>query len=101
MLVASGFCDKHKLPEPVRRGEAGDWHRLYATKRWKQIRAKQLLIEPFCAECEDRVRATDVDHVIPHRGDKNLFYDESNLQSLCHSHHSKKTFRENGTPPGK
>jgi len=65
------------------------------------MRVNQLMIEPFCAECTDRVRATDVDHVIPHCGNRKLFYDENNLQSLCHSHHSKKTFRENSKTPGK
>jgi len=28
--------------------------------------------------------ATDVDHVIPHRGNRSLFWDEENWQALCH-----------------
>ena len=43
-----------------------------------------------------RVRATDVDHIRDHRGDWALFTDRSNLQSLCHSCHSRKTMREQG-----
>lgn len=39
---------------------------------------------------------TDVDHIVPHRGDPELLYDEANLQSLCHECHSKKTAREDG-----
>ena len=27
--------------------------------------------------------ATVVDHIIPHKGDSDLFWDESNWQSLC------------------
>jgi 5-methylcytosine-specific restriction protein A len=42
------------------------------------------------------VSATDVDHITPHKGNKELFYDVSNLQSLCHSHHSQKTAKEDG-----
>ena len=44
------------------------------------------------------VKATDVDHIVPHRGDKKLFWDESNWQALCHRHHSIKTRNEDQTP---
>jgi 5-methylcytosine-specific restriction protein A len=37
--------------------------------------------------------ATDVDHVIPHRGNERLFWDEGNWQALCHECHSAKTAR--------
>ena len=40
--------------------------------------------------------ATDVDHIIPHKGDRSLLYDERNLQALCHECHSRKTFFEDG-----
>ena len=68
------------------------WHGLYSDKRWQQLRQRQLLVEPWCAVCG--ARATDVDHIKPHRGDLRLFLDEGNLQSLCHSCHSKKTAKE-------
>lgn len=42
------------------------------------------------------VDATEVDHIKPHRGDMVLFWDESNWQGLCRSHHSRKTAGENG-----
>ena len=35
--------------------------------------------------------ATVVDHIIPHRGDMKLFWDESNWQALCESCHNHKT----------
>ena len=38
----------------------------------------------------DMVEPADtVDHIKPHRGDAELFWDRDNLQSLCHSCHSK------------
>ena len=40
------------------------------------------------------VKATVVDHVTPHRGDKKLFWDESNWQALCKRCHDKKTMTE-------
>ena len=57
----------------------------------------QLLREPFCRECARRgVRtwATVVDHVVPHRGDWQLFIDPANHQSLCERCHNRKTARE-------
>ena len=41
-------------------------------------------------------RATDCDHIIPHRGDWALFIEPRNHQALCHSCHSRKTAREDG-----
>lgn len=35
-----------------------------------------------------------VDHIIPHRGDKKLFWDERNWQGLCKKHHDRKTAKE-------
>lgn len=61
------------------------------------MRAEHLLAEPFCRECAKRgirTRATEVDHVISHKGDWSKFTDTDNLQSLCHSCHSRKTLRE-------
>ena len=37
-----------------------------------------------------------VDHIIPHKGDEALFWDEDNLQSLCTPCHNQKTAREDG-----
>jgi 5-methylcytosine-specific restriction protein A len=44
------------------------------------------------------VKATDVDHIVPHRGDSILFWDQNNWQALCHRHHSIKTRREDHNP---
>jgi 5-methylcytosine-specific restriction enzyme A len=29
-----------------------------------------------------------VDHIVPHKGDQVLFWDQSNWQSLCRTHHN-------------
>lgn len=42
------------------------------------------------------VPATDVDHIIPHKGNEDLMWDEENLQALCHACHSRKTAAEDG-----
>ena len=44
------------------------------------------------------VKATVVDHVVPHRGDEQLFWDRSNWRALCKRCHDQKTRREDQTP---
>ncbi len=64
--------------------------------RWKEARLYFLRRNPLCAVClkEGRIEAaTTVDHIVPHRGDWRLFWDENNWQSLCKRHHDEKTAR--------
>ncbi len=59
------------------------------------------MINPFCIKChiEGRItRATVVDHIKPHRGDQELFWDEYNWQPLCKKCHDIKTGREDSIP---
>lgn len=96
MLTGEGWCPNHK-PKAIRK-ESAAWHYLYTDPRyhWAERRTAQLLEEPFCRECAKqgrRVRARDVDHIEPHRGDVEKFM-RGKLQSLCHSCHSRKTMQE-------
>jgi 5-methylcytosine-specific restriction protein A len=71
--------------------------RLYASKEWKYLRDQQLDSFPLCqshGEAGKDVPAEEVDHIVRHRGDPNLFFDPANLQSLCHPCHSRKTALE-------
>lgn len=72
------------------------WDGWYRTAKWRRLRARRLDESPLCVEClvvAVIIAATDVDHVVPHRGDPVLFWDYANTQSLCHQHHSQKTGR--------
>lgn len=102
-LTSSGYCQEHQALRPrlegLERGDSAAWHSWYWTTLWrKELRPQQLAREPWCRECAKRglrVRATDVDHVVPHNGDWYAFT-HGELQSLCHSCHSRKTLRELG-----
>ena len=59
---------------------------LYNTKAWKALRLAQLRREPLCRmhkALNRLVPASVVDHIKRHDGDASLFFDGSNLQSLC------------------
>ena len=68
-LTEGAYCDEHKPLHPDRPS---------AAKRF--------------------TAATVVDHVIPHRGDSHLMWDESNWQALCKSCHDRKTGSEDSNP---
>ena len=62
--------------------------------RWRKARALFLQRHPLCAECKIQRKltpATVVDHIIPHRGDMTLFWDQNNWQPLCKDCHDRKT----------
>lgn len=62
------------------------------TYAWKKARDRYLMSNALCVMCielEARITpASVVDHVKPHKGDMVLFWDETNWQALCVSHHS-------------
>jgi len=65
--------------------EAAAYRRLYHTARWQRRRARQLAEEPLCRTCatHGRVTAASVaDHVVPHKGNAELFHAGA-LASLC------------------
>lgn len=66
------------------------WHYLYNRKAWKELRLDHLAKEPLCVFCQREEKltpATVVDHITPHKGNLDLFFDDNNLQSLCKLHH--------------
>ncbi|WP_082849473.1 MULTISPECIES: HNH endonuclease signature motif containing protein [unclassified Sulfitobacter] len=70
---------------------------LYRLAAWKSGRLRHLRRNPLCVDCAELgavVEAKEVDHIIPHRGDRKLFLSRSNWQSLCKSCHSRKTAGE-------
>jgi len=99
-LTRTGYCGLHApvKNETAEKKGAKQYNYLYGTAGWKNLRVWHLIVEPYCRECkkngEPDFPASDVDHIIPHRGDRELFFDTANLQSLCHYHHKQKTARE-------
>lgn len=96
-LVRSGRCDKHQAQTTIDR-HVPEHQRLYSSPRWKVRRRNQLAKHPWCVSCLAtgiHTPATDVDHIIPHRGNDHLFFYGA-VQSLCRSCHSKKTAQETG-----
>ena len=95
----AGFCEqgqvycKDHMSESSERLRGGAAFRGYGRK-WRDARAAYLKRHPLCVACQAEGKlkpATVVDHIIPHRGNQLLFWDEKNWQPLCKAHHDQKT----------
>ena len=65
--------------------------------RWQKYRAWFLRKHPLCVYCqrEGRTAAAEVvDHIVPHRGNRDLFWEPGNHQSLCAWHHNTTKAKE-------
>jgi len=99
-LTEEKYCDKHRIEVPKQyEQERGTAAQRGYDSAWRKARKAYLAKHPLCVHCEAEGRptlATVVDHIIPHRGDKGLFWDSSNWQPLCKYHHDRKTATEDG-----
>jgi len=89
-----GWKPKDPRSLDQRRGSSGE--RGYGWT-WQKFRDTFLKENPLCAYCLKLgrpVQATVVDHIVPHRGDMRLFWQQGNHQSLCASCHSSVKQRE-------
>ena len=88
-------------PKPLHIGPAAtsetrreNSHRRGYDRQWNKISKRYLAAHPFCVHCAKAGRetlATEVDHIIPFRGNRDLKLDPENWQALCKVCHSKKT----------
>ena len=94
------MCPRHAAT-PVR--AAYDDSRLSSAKRgygrqWRKTRERILSRDPLCVNPfgieQHVVFSADVDHIVPR--EQGGSDDDSNLQGLCHSCHSRKTAIEDG-----
>ena len=99
-LIPSGtkYCEVHR---PLHPEEIRSTYKRGYDARWRKVSKAFLRANPLCVRCMKEgkyVKATVVDHVIPHRGDERLFWDQGNWQALCKQCHDRKTRREDQKP---
>lgn len=82
------------LPSRTERGEAAQravqpWRAWYNTAAWRVLRIEVFKRDRFtcqwpgCGRVEGNTSKLVCDHRRPHRGDQALFWDRTNLQTLC------------------
>jgi 5-methylcytosine-specific restriction enzyme A len=66
-------------------------NKYYGNQLWRRARINFLAEHPLCVMCEADSKiepANVVDHIIPHKGDQELFWAQGNWQALCRWHHN-------------
>jgi len=95
-------CPKHSRQYDRERGSAahrGYDHRWRKYRRWfmRQVDCECGRNHALCEHCQREGRLTltfAVDHIVPHRGDPDLFWSHDNHSGLCESHHNSKSAKE-------
>ncbi len=98
-LTRERYCTAHKRAQAEYDKYRGNSNQRGYDSRWRKARLAYLRSKPLCAECEKEGKfepATELDHIVPHRGNQKLFWSSSNWQGLCKHHHSVKTATEDG-----
>lgn len=98
-LTSSRFCveherlDKQKAKEYDRERDQTEARQWIHSLRWRKASRMFLNEHPICVWCWAKDRdtpATLVDHIKPHNGNYDLFWDQNNWQGLCNPHHEEK-----------
>lgn len=97
------YCVEHAKAENAQKKQY-DRQRGSSAKRgygrkWQNYRKIYLAEHPLCMRCKKKGRimpAIVVDHIKPHKGDCNLFWQISNHQALCVRCHNKVTAQYDG-----
>ena len=104
-LVQKGYCAtcalKHSPRAKIEASRPSAAKRGY-DRGWQKTREQWFRQYPFCVDPYGEhgarlVVATDLDHIVPHHGNVELFRDRKNLQGLCKECHSRKTATEDSS----
>ena len=79
--------------------------RLYDRRAWRRASRAFLQANPLCRMCQEvgKTRLAElVDHIEPHRGDPELFWDQDNWAASCKPCHdgAKQELEKSGTIRG-
>ena len=97
------YCASHQKIMELREKARKNNHQSEFTKLynwdWRKFRDRYVKEHPLCIHCLAKGILTptqEIDHIVPHQGDKDLFWKEDNLQALCKPCHSIKTAKYDG-----
>ncbi len=101
LIYGGHYCDAHKreffigLKDHEKERKSAN-ERGY-TSKWQKMRLSYLRQHPLCAVCSEKgitKPAVLIDHIQPHKGDMQKFWNQDNWQGLCIPCHITKTVKE-------
>lgn len=92
-----GGAPKSEAERSRHRDQAHGWRSWYKTARWQRLRLKVLQRDGYTCQATGALlvgkhpapNSPVVDHVRPHRGNPDLFWDEDNLQAVSKEYHDR------------
>jgi len=94
-------CDEHRVRYNSKQekkyrtsDERAELTKFYQSLQWRKLRQYHITRNPLCKSCGDSgltIVADVVDHIEEIRDNPQRRLDTTNLQSLCHSCHNRKT----------
>ena len=71
-----------------RRFRSQPWRAWYGTPQWRALRTDTFTRDMYtCRMCGKVTPSPVCDHIVPHKGSRDRFFDPANLQSLCATCH--------------
>jgi 5-methylcytosine-specific restriction protein A len=95
-LTRGSRCPEHERVKRTRERRFQTGATSYSSPGWIRLRNQVRMEEPLCTLKYDgcTLVTEEIDHVVPHRGDRALFLSRTNVQGACKRCHSQKTARE-------
>jgi 5-methylcytosine-specific restriction protein A len=87
------YCREHQNKPIPFQGAKRFNEALYNTTQWRRLRKEILKGQPNCCRCGSDTDL-QVHHIIPPKGNEDLFFDKSNLATICSACHRIETNRE-------
>lgn len=95
MPTRLGDVPRTEAERSRRRDQVQKWRDWYKTTRWQKLRRKVLARDGYICQATGVAlvgkypapNSAVVDHITPHRGNAELFWDEANLQSVSKEYH--------------
>jgi 5-methylcytosine-specific restriction protein A len=91
------YCEMH-TPQAIKPFEGAVRYneRLYNTTRWRTLRSKIIKENPSCCKCgvEANESRLEAHHIMPPKGNEELFFNESNIIVVCSACHKIITAKE-------
>ncbi len=92
-----GGAPKTEAERSRHRDRTQGWRIWYKTARWQKLRRLVLKRDGYTCQATGAMlvgqypasNSPVVDHIRPHRGDADLFWDEDNLQSVSKEYHDR------------
>jgi len=86
-----GYAPQDERERNTQRDQNQPWRRWYKTARWQKLRWSVLVRDRFrcsrCGKLDGNTSQLVANHKRPHRGNELMFWDDTNIETVCKTCH--------------